>query len=355
MDPVGDREVIQHVKQAATLRPQAGCHLGQQQRRADPVLVAHLVRVDAVPDGLLVAVAQPGHPGDPLEPGQRLLVPDPGVRRHGRQQPGGHDRVGEDGVGVDTASEDMGSEQGADLVAAQHPPPGGVVDGDCCRVGDGNRAPVGVRVVGQDDIGMDHGGQGEGGVDRTGLLGVGEAHRRELRVRLRLAGHHDGGAEPGPGEGGDHDVVADPVQRCVDDGQLARAVRGDDRSRRVEIRLEHVLVQRGPAALRPGHVGDPVDEGDPRGDPRVRRWHDLAAVTEVHLVAVVQGGVVACRHHDPGIGPQVADREGQHRSWQGAGQQHRAAPGGDDHGRRVTGKDVGLVSGIKADDHQRLR
>ncbi len=111
MHPVLALEVVQDVEKGTTLCPQTRRHLGQHQRGTDAVLVAHLVGVDAVAERLLVPVAQPSHPRDPLEPGQGLLVPDPRVASHGRQQSGGHDRTGENGVGANSTRQNMSTEQ----------------------------------------------------------------------------------------------------------------------------------------------------------------------------------------------------------------------------------------------------
>ncbi len=201
---------------------------------------------------------------------------------------------------------------------------------------------------------MNPGRQRQGGVDRARLLGVREAYGRELGVRLGLAGDHDGGAESGTHEGGNHDVTADAMQCGVDDAQLTCAVRGDNRGGRIEIGLDHLLAKRGPTGPSPRHVSNQVDARDVLGDLGIEGRHDLAAVAEIDLVAIVPGGVVARRHHDAGVRAEPADREGQHRCRQGARQHHSPASGGDDHGRGVTSEDVRVVSGVKSDDHQRF-
>jgi len=97
------------------------------------------------------------------------------------------------------------------------------------------------------------------------------------------------------------------------------------------------------------------DLRDVRCDLGIRRRHDLAAVAEIDLVTVVQGRVVARRHHDAGIRSKVTDREGQHRSRQRAGQHHGPATSSDNHGCRICGEDVRVVSGVEPDDHQGMR
>ena len=152
VDPVLAGQVVEPVDERAALGPQRRRELRDEQRRRDAVLVAHALRVDAVAERLLVAVAEPRHPPDPLEPGEGLLVPDPRRRAHRRELARGHDRVGEHavrGVGDDPTvgpeRQHVRPEQRTDLVAAQHPPP--------ARTGHRDGAPVGVRVVGDDDVG----------------------------------------------------------------------------------------------------------------------------------------------------------------------------------------------------------
>ena len=74
-------------------------------------------------------------------------------------------------------------EQRTDLVASEHPParPVGQRDGD--------RAPVGVRVVGQHEVSVLDDRRLEREVERAGLLRVGERHRRKVRIRLGLHRH----------------------------------------------------------------------------------------------------------------------------------------------------------------------
>ena len=68
------RDLVQPVEQGPALGAQPGGELADQQQRRDPVLVPDQVGGDAVAERLLVAVDQSGHPADPLEPGQRLGV-----------------------------------------------------------------------------------------------------------------------------------------------------------------------------------------------------------------------------------------------------------------------------------------
>ncbi len=74
--------------------------------------------------------------------------------------------------------------------------------------------------------------------------------------------------------------------------------------------------------------------GDGGLDLGVGRRGELRAVGEVDLVAVVGGWVVRGRDLDPGHGAQLADREGEHRRRQRAGQHPHREPGPGQHLRR---------------------
>ena len=138
----------------------------------------------------------------------------------------------------------------------------------------------------------------------------------------------------------------------MDDLHIAGSILADQCGHCGEIGVEHVLAQGLPALGRARHGGDRRDLGDPGGNPGVGGGHDLRAVAEIDLVAVVLRRVVARGHHDPGIGAQVADREGQHRRGQHMGQHGRASTGGDDD-RRGVAREVGrAVPGVEAHDDE---
>ena len=77
------REFVQGILQAAPLGLESGGQLTDQQQGRDPVFVAHMLRVDAVAQCLLVSEGQPRDATDPLEAGQRLFV----GQRGGRSDP----------------------------------------------------------------------------------------------------------------------------------------------------------------------------------------------------------------------------------------------------------------------------
>ena len=137
---------------------------------------------------------------------------------------------------------------------------------------------------------------------------------------------------------------------------VARAVRVDHRRGRVEVVVEHLARPASPSRRRrAGRRRPRSTRSICGGDVGVGRRHDLAAVTEVDLVAVVLRRVVAGRHHDAGVGAQVPDGEGEHRRGQRAGEQQRVPPAADHDGGRVTREHVGVVPGVVADDHAAAR
>ena len=103
-----------------------------------------------------------------------------------------------------------------------------------------------------------------------------------------------------------------------------------------------------PASPR-GTSASGADGGDPRGDLGVGRRHDLAAVAEVDLVAVVLRRVVARGHHHAGHAAELADREGQQRRRQRPRHHQRPEPGAGHHLGGVAGEDVGVVAGVVPD------
>src|SRR5690606_27121462 len=107
-----------------------------------------------------------------------------------------------------------------------------------------------------------------------------------------------------------------------------------------------------PAVGGAGDGGQRRDGLDLRGDLGVGRGHDLGAVAEVHLVAVVPGRVVAGGDLDPGDRAEVPDREGEDGGRQRAGQDGRPQAGAGHHGGGVARELRRLVAGVVADDDE---
>ncbi len=268
---------------------------------------------------------------------------------HRREQARGDDRVGEDGAGrvPGPAVEQVGAEQRAHLVTAQHPPPAGP------RHGDG--APVGVGVVGDDEVGRGLLGELERGVHRAGLLRVREGDGGEHRVRLGLRGHRQRSRVAGGEEGPPHRLRPDAVQRGVDDGDVAGGAGVDDGDDVGDVGVEHVVAEGLPPVVGHRHRRHRRHAGDLRGDPPVGRRDDLRAVAEVDLVPVVLRRVVRRGDHDAGVGAEVADGVGQHRRGHRVREHGRPAAHPRDDRTGVVREDVRVGAGVEPDDDERLR
>jgi hypothetical protein len=142
--------------------------------------------------------------------------------------------------------------------------------------------------------------------------------------------------------------TSDAVQRGVDDPQVAGAVLHQAGSR-VEVVVEDPLADERAGAPRGRSDGVPT-AAIALGDLDVGRRHDLAAVAEVDLVAVVLRRVVAGGDHDAGDAAELADGVGEHRGGQRARQQGRRSRRRHDLGG-VAGELVGVVARVVADHH----
>ena len=233
-------------------------------------------------------------------------------------------------------------EQRADLVAGQHPVrlTGGFADPD--------RAPVGIGVVGDDDVGVHLRRELERQVHGARFLGVGERDGREVRVRVALLAHDVQVGEPGAAHHVDQGVAADTVQRRVDGDDVARTVVGQ-RGDRLDVGLGDLGAEPR-VGVTARHLVDPAGGVDLRGDVGVGRRHDLAGVGEVDLVAVVARRVVRRRDHHAGAAAQVADGERRDRCGQRLGEQVGVHAGALHDLGGVAREDVGVVPRVVADD-----
>ncbi len=102
----------------------------------------------------------------------------------------------------------MIGEQHADLVTGQRPPA-------TRAVRHRRRDAVGVRVVGQGQVGVHLGCQGQEAVHRTRLLGIGERHGGEVTVGLGLLGDDVDVRVAGILQGSCHQGQTDTVQGGV--------------------------------------------------------------------------------------------------------------------------------------------
>ena len=312
--------------------------------------------VDAVAERLLVAVdAGRRTRGDPLEAGERLLVPtsrwprrsrpSSARRRSSRRRPRPRRRP--------RVAATCAPSRAPDLVAAQHPPAAAP-----SRTATAQRSASGSLAMTRSAPTSRASGERE--VHGAGLLGVGEATRSGSRVGLGLLGDRRSGA-------GNPARVEHPARRCRRPTPCSARVH-DGRSRGASGRDEAGGARRGrrratssprvshPSSAR-GTSRDRRDRGDVRRRSRRRpAARSATAVAEVDLVAVVLRRVVAGRDHDAGVGAEVADREREHRGRQRRGGRIARAPAAaDDDVRGVAGEDVGVVPGVVADDDRSAR
>ncbi len=97
-----------------------------------------------------------------------------------------------------------------------------------------------------------------------------------------------------------------------------------------------------------------IERIDAGGDADVVRRHDLRAVAEVHLVAVVGRRVVAGGDHDARDRVELGDVPRQHRCRQRRRQQHRPHAHRGEHPGGVEREVVALAAGVVADDDAAL-
>src|SRR5690606_9363824 len=154
--------VVEEVQQGAAGALGVGGDGGDGEGGADAVLVVDRQAAgaaDAVADGFLVSEDQAGTGlDDPFEAGQGLAVAD-AVGAGDLAEEGGGDDGGGDHALARGVGDDVFGQQPAHLVAGQHA-------AAAAGQRDADRAPVGVGVVGQHQVGARLGGQGERQVHR---------------------------------------------------------------------------------------------------------------------------------------------------------------------------------------------
>jgi hypothetical protein len=94
-----------------------------------------------------------------------------------------------------------------------------------------------------------------------------------------------------------------------------------------------------------------------RRDHGVRRRHDLRTVilaTQVHLVAVVGGGIVARRHHHTGTRAEEANRERQNGRGKQPGQKRGFDTRAGEDLCGVQGESTRILAAVVADDRGRM-
>ena len=287
------RQALQLVPHAAPLRLERG-HQGRgDDRGRNAVLVAHVGRIRAKADGLLVAEPKPGGAGDPLEARERRVMLQAVSAGNAREQARGHDRVRERARHASLGQEL--AQQRADLVSAERAP--SRLRG---RIGHRERAAVRVGVDRDDEVGPLLTSLLDRHVESAGLFGVGEGHGREIRIGICLRRHEGDVGESGLGQDSRSDRGTHTVHGGQDDAQvlagggLARGQGGRaghvflTRVHRLDEVVAHRNLVRGRGSLDGGcNLGV---EGRDDLDAAPVALHDGAA--QVDLVAVVRGGIV---------------------------------------------------------------
>ena len=119
-------------------------------------------------------------------------------------------------AGTATPFGDPPRQQGAHLIAGEHP----VVLGGP----DARRTAVGVGIVRDDHVGTLGAGVGQCQIHRTGFLGIGEVDRGEATVGLELGGHLRRRIESGLAYGPHEYLTADTVHGGIDRRDLTGSV-----------------------------------------------------------------------------------------------------------------------------------
>ena len=70
IDPVTASDLVQSIRDGLAFSLEGGSKCQQPRQRRYPILVGYGFGVDAIADGLLIAVNQARYPSDPLEPGE---------------------------------------------------------------------------------------------------------------------------------------------------------------------------------------------------------------------------------------------------------------------------------------------
>ncbi len=214
---MGSCQLVELVFQRDASRFAGGGQFGHDQGRADAVLVPDTV-TNAISKCLFVAdgvvVVRPLHdwPCDPLKPGQgpdavrtvRFGQPVDEAGRNDRR--GNHHRA----CCPTRVLQDIVDQEGTNLVSAETTP-------GACVVFYANRQPVGVRIVGQDQIGVRIGcGCGDRQVKGSRFFRIGERCGGKVRVRRELFCHYRRCWKSSGLETGQEVIPANPVHSGVE-------------------------------------------------------------------------------------------------------------------------------------------
>ena len=144
-----------------------------------------------------------------------------------------------------------------------------------------HRTPVGIGVVGNDQICPGPLRLGQREIDGARFLRVGKRHGGKGGVRFGLVGYDARCRESAGGNRSGHDGSANSVQRGVDPTQIAVGVARHQRRNPPEIGRNELAADDGVIGGA-GHVVEVMssDLRDPRGDLCLGGWHDLRPVSQ---------------------------------------------------------------------------
>ena len=216
-------DLLQIVEDRQAPGPAPASEIGERERRAHAILVAH-DRADDVAEGLLVteqearpllALERDGPVAQPSEPGEGLVVRGSELSGNPRELRRRDDRRHHEGSGGQGAGlgEHVVSQQDPGLVAREHP------EAAVTRT-NAHRQAIGVRVIGQEEVRSHLFRESDREVEGAGLLGVREPDRRKLGVGLVLLRHGVHISKTSLREGLRRPLPADSVQGGVDDPEV---------------------------------------------------------------------------------------------------------------------------------------
>ena len=353
-------QVLQRIPYRLPLRQAAGSQLAHGQGSGQAVFIPGMA-ADHTADGLFkgqntVALSRLlqllGQACHVLKAGEGLIAGGAVRFCHPAGQLGGDQAFDQEGGSRQTAHSAVGSQQKirqqtAGLVAGK-----GAVGAAVFHL---KSHPVGVRICGDDQVGVHPAGlfqrQGKGG----GVFRVGGGHSGECAIRFHLGidgkqlGKTAAGQQPGQQQ------TAHPVEGRVDDAQLAGP--GDSSGRLGQALANGLAVgfiqclgqrvdQGGGAGRRGSQQGQPFHLGGHLGALGVG---ELGAAPAVKLAAIVFGGVVAGCDIQPTGSAQVAHGKGELRRGAGLGEEvDRQAQGRQAAGRQF-GQRIAAVAGVVTD------
>ena len=355
---------FQRVRERFALRFIPDEHLADEKRGVHRVLVTHkaaaqiavaLLKAENVPAGFPGLFEKPDLFADVFKPGQNVsqlhAVMRGDLLRHRRRHNGfDRDRPLRHRAVCPAHPADKVEQQHAHLVARDEP---------VALRGFYRRADtVAVRVRSEQKLAARLFRQTQTDRERLADLRVGAGARRKIPVRLRLLRWEKNAGKAVRAQAARHAGNARSVQRRVNDDRAARGILRQERRGRYrgEIPLHGILADIGDHAgsetfgkIKRADVRKGIDAVDLRLNRCGGLRRDLAAVGAVDLVAVVFGGVVACRDDNAAARAKIAHRERERGRRHQAGINVHANAVCGKNTRRGLGKEPGVDAAVISD------